>query len=82
VLPETSVILGATCSVIGSELTQNGNVEGATRSWCTHHGLSDVWHFGELNAAASATSAQGSGEAGLNGAIPCIFMRAQLPFRL
>lgn len=67
--------------MLGSELTQNGNAEGATRSWCTHHGLNDVWHFGEVNAAGPATSAQGAGEAGLNGAIPGIFMLAQLTFR-
>ena len=64
-----------------NELTQNGNAVEATRDWCTHDKLGNAWYFGEFSAAGQVTSAQGSREAGLDGAIPGIFMLAQPPYR-
>jgi hypothetical protein len=67
--------------VIGDELTRNGNAVGATQKWCTHHRLGDGGYFGESGVAGTVTSAQGSPETALDGAIPGVSMLMQPSFR-
>ena len=76
-LPQARITPGVTYNVIRNELTQNGNVVGAARNWCPHDMRGHVWYFDEFSVAGRMTSAQASPEAGLNGAIPGVFMLAQ-----
>jgi hypothetical protein len=81
VTAETIVVDGVTCLVIEDQLTLNGIVEERTRDYYTQDVDGNVWYFGEdtaeLDEHGNIVSTEGTWHAGIDGALPGIFMTAQ-----
>jgi uncharacterized protein YceK len=77
----TNVIDGARCVVVSDVLYIHGRVRERTTDWYTQDPKGNVWYFGEktaeLDAKGRVKSTSGSWQAGVNGAVPGIFMFAQ-----
>jgi hypothetical protein len=77
---DTKVIDGVTCLVIKDTLTLSGKLAERTEDWYAQDREGNVWYFGEatatLDAAGKVTSTEGSWTAGVDGALPGIFMPA------
>ena len=77
---ETRVVAGVTCVVVRDTLTLSGKLEEKTEDWYVQDKQGNVWYFGEKTAvydeAGNVTDTSGSWEAGVDGAIPGIFMPA------
>jgi hypothetical protein len=80
VTSKTAVIGGVTCVVIEDRLKLNGVLEEWTTDYYTQDLAGNVWYFGEdteeLDAKGKVTSREGSWHAGVDGAVPGIFMEA------
>jgi len=77
---QTNVIDGATCVVVRDLLYLRGKLEERTTDWYTQDPKGNVWYFGErtaeLDAKGHVKNTSGSWQAGVNGAIPGVFMFA------
>jgi len=75
----TKTILGVTTTVVVERHGLNGEIVEISENWFAQDKNGDVWYFGEFSQeyqnGAPANSA-GSWEAGVNGALPGIIMRA------
>jgi len=79
VSPETRLILGVTCVVVKDQVMVDGVLEEATLDWYAQDRQGNVWYFGEDSNEYKdgvVVSAKGSWEAGVNGAMPGIVMKA------
>ena len=80
VTAKTAVIGGVTCLVIEDKLTLDGALEEETADYYTQDLAGNVWYFGEdtkeLDAKGKVVSREGSWHAGVDGAVPGIFMEA------
>jgi len=78
---DTKIVNGAPAIVVHDELTLKGKLVERTDDWYTQDRDGNVWYVGEdtaeLDDAGKVTSTEGSWEAGVNGAVPGIFMPAQ-----
>jgi hypothetical protein len=76
----TKTIAGAPCVVVDDRLYLSGRLEERTTDWYTQDKQGNVWYFGEqtaeLDAQGRVTSTEGSWQAGVDGAVPGIFMPA------
>ena len=81
VTAETKVIDGVTCVLIRDTLTLDGVLAEKTDDWYVQDKDGNVWYFGEqtatLDTAGNVTDTAGSWQAGVNGAVPGIFMPAK-----
>jgi len=81
VTAETKVIDGVTCVLIRDTLTLDGVLAEKTDDWYVQDKDGNVWYFGEqtatLDTAGNVTDTAGSWQAGVNGALPGIFMPAK-----
>ena len=81
VMAETKVIDGVTCVLIRDTLTLDGVLAEKTDDWYVQDKDGNVWYFGEqtatLDTAGNVTDTAGSWQAGVNGALPGIFMPAK-----
>jgi len=80
VTSRVKTISGAPCREVEDRLYIGGYLEERTTDWYTQDGKGDVWYFGErtaeLNAKGKVVTTEGSGQAGVDGATPGIFMPA------
>jgi hypothetical protein len=80
VTARTAVIDGIRCVVIEDSLKLGGVLEERTVDYYTQDLAGNVWYFGEdtqeLDAKGHVTSTEGSWHAGVDGAVPGIFMEA------
>jgi hypothetical protein len=79
VSPETKLILGVTCVVVKDTVMVDGVLEEATLDWYAQDLQGNVWYFGEDSKEyrdGVVVSTNGSWEAGVNGAMPGIVMKA------
>ena len=80
VTSRTKVIDGASCVVVSDLLYLRGRLEERTTDWYTQDPKGNVWYFGErtaeLDAQGHVKNTSGSWRAGVNGAVPGIFMFA------
>ena len=78
---ETKVIAGAPCRVVRDRLYLEGRLAERTVDWYTQDRAGNVWYFGEATAELDehghVTSTEGSWQAGVDGAVPGIFMPAR-----
>src|SRR5437588_11150908 len=78
----TAVIDGAPCVVIDDRLYLDGRLHERTTDWYTQDSHGNVWYYGEstaeLDANGHVKSTSGSWRAGVNGAVPGVFMSAHL----
>ncbi len=76
----TKTILGARCVVVRDLLYLNGKLEERTEDWYTQGPKGSVWYFGEktaeLDEQGHVKTTSGSWQAGVDGAIPGVFMFA------
>src|SRR5438067_3760407 len=76
----TAMIDGVPCVVIADRLYLGGRLHERTTDWYTQDAHGNVWYYGEstaeLDARGRVTSRSGSWRAGVNGAVPGIFMPA------
>jgi hypothetical protein len=76
----TKVIAGATCVVVSDLLYLRGKLEERTTDWYTQDPRGNVWYFGErtaeLDEHGQVKNTSGSWQAGVDGAIPGVFMFA------
>lgn len=74
----TMQILGVPCVSIADRLYESGKLAERTTDWYAEDRQGRVWYFGEetaeLSAAGKVTSTEGSWQAGVEGAMPGIFM--------
>jgi hypothetical protein len=78
---ETKEIMGVTCVVVKDIVMINGKVREITFAWYAQDKLGNVWYFGEDTKEYKegwVISTKGSWEAGVDGALPGIIMKAQL----
>jgi hypothetical protein len=77
----TAIIDGAACVVLDDRLYLGGRLEERTTDWYTQDDHGNVWYYGEataeLDAKGHITSKKGSWRAGVNGALPGIYMPAR-----
>jgi hypothetical protein len=77
----TRTIAGAPCRVVQDRLFLDGRLAERTTDWYTQDAAGNVWYFGErtaeLDRRGRDVSREGSWEAGVDGAIPGIFMPAR-----
>ncbi len=77
----TRVVAGVTCTVIRDTVRIRGVVSERTQDWYAQDADGNVWYFGEataeLNRKGKVVSTEGSWEAGVDGALPGVFMPAQ-----
>jgi hypothetical protein len=77
---KTAVIDGVACVLIEDRLKLNGVLEEETVDYYTQDLAGNVWYFGEdtkeLDAKGRVTSREGSWHAGVDGAVPGVFMEA------
>jgi hypothetical protein len=75
---ETARIMGVPCVTVHDSLYQSGRLAEQTTDWYTQDKHGNVWYFGEatreLDAKGRTTSTEGSWKAGVDGALPGIFM--------
>jgi hypothetical protein len=80
VTAKTAVIDGVTCVLIEDRLKLNGVLEEETVDYYTQDLAGNVWYFGEdtkeLDAKGRVTSREGTWHAGVDGAVPGVFMEA------
>ena len=80
VTSRTEVVNGVTCVVVDDKLWLNGQLEETTLDYYVQDIAGNVWYFGEdtqeLGPNGNITSTEGSWRAGVNGAVPGIFMEA------
>ena len=80
VTSDTKVINGIRCVTVKDTLTLDGVLAERTEDWYVQDVNGNVWYFGEataeLNANGEVTSTTGSWQAGVDGAVPGIFMPA------
>jgi hypothetical protein len=75
----TKTILGVTTAVVVERHGLNGQIVEISENWFAQDKNGDVWYFGEFTQNYEngvPTSSAGSWEAGVNGALPGIIMRA------
>lgn len=80
VSPETKVILGVTCIVVKDTVMIDGTLEEQTLDWYAQDKGGNVWYFGEDSKEfqnGEIVSTKGSWEAGVDGAMPGIVMKAK-----
>jgi hypothetical protein len=74
----TKVIDGVTCVVVEDNLTMSGKLEERTTDWYAQDHAGNVWYLGEqtaeLTPAGKVKSTEGTWQAGVQGAVPGIFM--------
>jgi hypothetical protein len=78
VTSETKVVMGVTCVVVRDQVTEKGVLKEDTRDWYAQDKDGNVWYFGEDTKEFldhGKVSAEGSWEAGVNGAFPGIMMK-------
>ena len=76
---ETKVILGVTCIVVKDTVMVDGVLEEATLDWYAQDRQGNVWYFGEDSKEyekGAVVGTKGSWEAGVDGALPGIVMKA------
>jgi hypothetical protein len=75
-----TTIDGAPCVSVSDRLYENGRLEERTTDWYSQDRAGNVWYFGEdtaeLDRAGHVTSTEGTWRAGVNGAVPGIYMPA------
>jgi hypothetical protein len=74
---DTKLILGVSCTVVRDQVMENGVLEEDTYDWYAQDKQGNVWYFGEDTKEFhdhGKASAEGSWEAGVNGAQPGIMM--------
>ncbi len=80
VTSRTQVIAGVTCVVVDDRLTLDGVLAEKTTDYYVQDRTGNVWYFGEdtaeLDANGHTTSTEGTWHAGVDGAVPGIFMEA------
>jgi hypothetical protein len=80
VTSRTEVVAGVTCVVVDDKLWLNGKLEETTLDYYVQDVAGNVWYFGEdtqeLDANGNIVSTEGSWHAGVDGAMPGIFMEA------
>jgi hypothetical protein len=80
VTAKTAVIDGVTCVLIEDRLKLNGVLEEETVDYYTQDLAGNVWYFGEdtkeLDVKGRVTSREGTWHAGVDGAVPGVFMEA------
>ena len=80
VTSRTEVVAGVNCVVIDDKLWLNGRLEETTLDYYVQDRAGNVWYFGEdtqeLDANGTITNTEGSWRAGVDGAVPGIFMEA------
>jgi len=80
VTSRTQVVAGVTCIVVDDKLWLNGKLEETTLDYYVQDVAGNVWYFGEdtqeLDANGNIVSTEGSWHAGVDGAVPGIFMEA------
>ena len=80
VTSRTEVIDGASCVLVSDLLYLRGRLEERTTDWYTQDPKGNVWYFGErtaeLDKRGHVKNTSGSWRAGVNGAVPGIFMFA------
>ena len=80
VTSRTEIVAGVACVVVDDKLWLNGNLEEATLDYYVQDRAGNVWYFGEdtqeLDANGNIISTEGSWHAGVDGAVPGIFMEA------
>ena len=78
---ETKVIMGVACIVVKDKVMVDGVLEEATLDWYAQDKQGNVWYFGEdskdYDKNGAVVSTKGSWEAGVNGALPGIVMKAK-----
>jgi hypothetical protein len=78
---ETATIDGVPCVVVHDTLTLDGTLAEQTVDWYTQDLQGNVWYFGEdtrtLDASGKVSSTEGTWQAGVDGALPGIFMPAE-----
>jgi hypothetical protein len=77
---ETKEIMGVTCVVVQDIVMVDGQVREITLDWFAQDKQGNVWYFGEDTREYKdgwVTSTKGSWEAGVDGALPGIIMKAQ-----
>ena len=76
----TKVVDGARCVVVRDLLYLHGKLEERTQDWYTQDPKGNVWYFGErtaeLDAQGHVKTTEGSWTAGVDGAVPGVFMFA------
>ena len=81
VTAQTKVISGVTCVVIDDRNTLSGVLEEKTFDYYVQDIAGNVWYFGEdtqeLNEKGKVVSTEGTWHAGVDGAVPGIFMPAE-----
>ena len=78
---QITVIDGVPCVAVHDRLYLSGRLGERTTDWYTQDGKGNVWYYGEktaeLDRHGRVTSTEGSWQAGVDGALPGIFMPAQ-----
>jgi hypothetical protein len=81
VTSRTEVVAGVACVVVDDKLFLSGKLEETTLDYYVQDTAGNVWYFGEdtqeLDANGNITSTEGSWRAGVDGAIPGIFMEPE-----
>ena len=76
----TKIVDGVTTRVVDDKLYLDGKLEEKTLDYYTQHKNGDVWYFGEdtatLDESGKVTSTDGTWHAGVDGAVPGVFMEA------
>jgi hypothetical protein len=77
---QVKLIEGVPCVVVKDRLYLNGRLHERTTDWYTQDTQGNVWYYGEstaeLDRNGHVTSTEGSWQAGVDGAVPGIFMPA------
>ena len=77
----TKVVAGVTCTVIRDTVGSGASSSERTEDWYAQDADGNVWYFGEataeLNRKGKVVNTEGSWEAGVDGALPGIFMPAK-----
>jgi len=80
VTSRTEVVAGVTCVVVDDKLFLNGKIAENTLDYYVQDVAGNVWYFGEdtqeLDENGNIVSTEGSWHAGVDGAVPGIFMEA------
>jgi hypothetical protein len=79
VTPQTRKVMGVTCLVIRDTVRQDNVIIEDTQDWFAQDSSGNVWYFGEDTKEfkdGKVSSTLGSWEAGVNGALPGIIMKA------
>jgi hypothetical protein len=77
---QTKTIAGAPCVVVRDRLYLRGRLAERTTDWYSQDARGNVWYFGEntaeLDAQGRVTSTEGTWTAGVDGAMPGVYMPA------